>query len=150
MRGKDMAYFEDLSTYTYIPEDEGSLLNVGWLDADHPFEKGKLPGVFIEKLAWLCVNATVKRTPGIHMCRLCPPMRFGFHMIQMDGQQTMLGSAEIRLKSVTATYASPDLILHYVMGHRYRPPDDFVNGVLMLERGLQRDRWSLARGPHWG
>ena len=145
-----MAYFADLTTYTYIPEGEETVLNVGWLDADHPFEKGETSEAFIEKLAWLCVNATVKRTPGIHMCRLCPPMSFGFHMIQTDGRQTILGSAEIRLAGEAETYASPDLILHYVMEHGYRPPDDFITAVLMLETGLPCDQWSLTRGPHWG
>ena len=81
----DMAYFSDLMKYTYIPEHEATVRNVGWLDADHPFEKRETSGAFIEKLSQPCVNATVKRTPGIHICRLCPPMRFGFHMIQMDG-----------------------------------------------------------------
>ena len=145
-----MTYFEDLTTYSYIPEDEGALLNVGWLDADHEYPKGATSEKFIEKLAWLCVNAPVKGTPGIHSCSLCPPMRFGFHMINREGSQLILGSAEIRVKGLDATYASPDLILHYTMEHGYRPADDFVAGVLMLEAGLPRDQWTLTRGPHWG
>ena len=145
-----MTYFEDLTTYSYIPEDEGVLLNVGWLNADHEYPKGTTSEEFIEKLAWLCVNTAVKGTPGIHSCTLCPPMRFGFHMINREGSQWILGSAEIRVKGLDATYASPDLILHYTMEHGYRPPDDFIAGVLMLEAGLSRDMWTLTRGPHWG
>ena len=145
-----MTYFEDLTTYSYIPEDEGVLLNVGWLNADHEYPKGATSEEFTEKLAWLCVNAAAKGTPGIHSCTLCPPMRFGFHMINQEGSQLILGSAEIRVKGLDATYASPDLILHYTMEHGYRPPDDFIAGVLMLEAGLPRDHWTLTRGPHWG
>jgi len=144
-----MSYFEDLTTYSYIPEDEGTLLNVGWLDADHEYPKGTMSEEFIEKLAWLCVNASVKGTPGIHSCTLCPSMRFGFHMINLEGSQWVLGSAEIRVRGQDATYASPDLILHYTMEHKYRPPADFVAGVLMLEAGLPHDQWAITRGPHW-
>ena len=91
-----------------------------------------------------------KHPPGIHSCTLCTPMRFGFHMINRKGSQLILGSAEIRVKGLHGTYASPDLILHYTMEHGYRPPEGFITGVLMLETGLPRDQWTLTRGPHWG
>jgi len=145
-----MTYFKDLTTYSYIPEGEDVLLNVGWLKMDYEYSKGNIEQAFIEKLAWLCVHSSIKGTPGIHQCSLCPPMRFGYHMVKLEQEQHLLGSAEIRVKGQDAMYASPDLILHYVMEHEYRPPNDFIAGVMMLETPLPRDRWSLSRGPHWG
>jgi hypothetical protein len=145
-----MTYFEDLTPYSYIQEDRALLLNVGWLDSGHEYRSGALPQDFIEKLAWLSVNATVNRTPGIHKCSLCPPMDFGFHIISLEHEKHLLGSAEIRVKGSEATYAAPDLLIHYVLDHKYRPPEDFIAGVLMIGTSLTCDHWSLSRGPHWG
>jgi hypothetical protein len=145
-----MTYFEDLTPYSYIQKDKEHLLNVGWLDSRHDYRKAAVSQDFIEKLAWLSVNAAVNRTPGIHKCSLCPPMDFGFHIISIEREQHLLGSAEIRVKGPEATYAAPDLLLHYVLDHKYRPPEDFIGGVLMTETGLPCDHWSLSRGPHWG
>lgn len=144
-----MTYFKDLTPYSYIQEDESNFLNVGWLDSRHKYRKGAVSEAFIEKLAWICVNVTLNRTPGIHKCSLCPPMDFGFHVINLEHEKLVLGSAEIHVKGREATYAAPDLLIHYVLGHEYRPPDDFIAGVLMIEAGLSRDHWSLSRGPHW-
>lgn len=44
----------------------------------------------------------------------------------------MLGSAEIRVIDVDnkTIYASPDLILHYIINHNYLPPDNFIRAVI--------------------
>jgi hypothetical protein len=41
-----MSYFADLTAHTYTEkeEEELAILNVGWLDAAYPFEKGRAPG----------------------------------------------------------------------------------------------------------
>jgi hypothetical protein len=144
-----MTYFDDLSPYSYLSEEEGGLLNIGWLDKDHTFPRGATSDEFIERLAWLSIFSSVKRTPGIHGCTLCPAAVFGFHIIRYEGESHILGSAEIRVKGNMATYAAPDLIIHYVLEHEYLPPEDFVSGVIMTGMRLHRDRWSLSRGPHW-
>jgi len=144
-----MTYFADLTPYSYIQEDEKNLLNIGWLDSRHKYRKGTVTQEFIEKLAWQCVNAPANRTPGIHQCSLCPKMTFGYHMISLEREKHILGSAEIHIKGKDAVYAAPDLLLHYVLDHKYLPPDDFITGVMMIESGLPFDNWSLTRGPHW-
>ena len=145
-----MTYFEDLTPYSYIQENKEKLLNVGWLDSRYEYRKGSVSGDFIEKLAWLIVNAAANRTPGIHQCSLCPPMAFGYHIINLENEKHLLGSAEIHVKGSEAAYAAPDLLIHYVLDHEYRPPNDFISGVLMSGEILPSDQWSLSRGPHWG
>ncbi len=144
-----MTHFLDLTPYSYLQEEQEHPLNVGWLDSNHEYRKGATSREFIEKLAWVCVHATVYRTPGIHKCSLCAPMDFGFHMVSLEREKHILGSAEVRVKGQKAAYAAPDLVLHYVVAHEYLPPDDFIAGVLMLEVKLAHDHWSLTRGPHW-
>ena len=144
-----MTYFDDLSQYSYLPEEEEDILNVGWLDKDHAFPRGVTSDEFIERLAWLSIYSSVKQTPGIHGCMLCPVAAFGFHNISHEGKSHILGSAEIRVKGNRATYAAPDLLIHYVLAHEYLPPEDFVSGVIMTGMRLHKDRWSLSRGLYW-
>jgi hypothetical protein len=43
----------------------------------------------------------------------------------------VVGGAEIRVTSKEGVrYAAPDMIIHYVEMHRYRPPGSFVRAVL--------------------
>jgi hypothetical protein len=43
----------------------------------------------------------------------------------------IVGSAEIRVHAPSgAIYAAPDMIIHYVEKHGYRPPDHFVQAVM--------------------
>jgi hypothetical protein len=98
---------------------------------------------FHNKLAWLCATDPVNVTLGIHLCELCrSPAKDRFYSVRilrtpsvtpqpiMRNTRFLLGSAEIRVPGDKATYASPTLIIHYVVKHRYRPPDEFVDAVL--------------------
>ncbi len=52
-------------------------------------------------------------------------------MVQSPLGEFVVGSAEIRVQGPRGDrYAAPDMIIHYVEAHGYRPPDDFVAGVL--------------------
>ena len=144
-----MSYFADLTPYSY-QEGESDTLNVGWLESGRPFPTGQLSAEFIAKLAWACIHFPAGRgTRGIHQCTLCPPMPHGFHSVVISGKKHLLGTAEIRIQGSEATYASPNLILHYVVDHQYRPSADFVRGVLELRDSLPRETWTLSRGPYW-
>jgi hypothetical protein len=43
-------------------------------------------------------------------------------------------------------YVCPALILHYILDHSYRPPDEFVQAVTQ-GRFLTRDPWLVHGGP---
>jgi hypothetical protein len=56
-------------------------------------------------------------------------------MVSSEGGEFVVGGAEIRVEGATGTrYASPDMIIHYVEEHGYRPPDDFIQGVFSQRR----------------
>jgi hypothetical protein len=129
-----VGHFADGSRYSYWP-DEPDAINVGWLDADQPFSVGEVwPGV-VEALVLLCREG-VRRTRGVHRCPLClveigqdwPPRS---NVIADDRGEYLVGSAEIRVAGPGGvTYAAPDLVVHYVRAHGYRPPDEFQAAVL--------------------
>jgi hypothetical protein len=125
-----MAYFEDLSQYSY----HGSYFyrphtkNVGWLESGHDFPT-LVPGVEILELLWQHCKISVAQMRGLHQCEFCDPPPRTVYAIR-DGYRLLLGSSEIRVLSKTGEiYAAPTLIYHYVRTHRYRPPDEFLHAL---------------------
>ena len=130
-----MTYFADGSPYSYLKEvnDPGSV-NVGWLDAAFPFATGPVATAFVDRLRKICQTG-VNRTRGLHRCNLCgleptvgmpPPIA-----VQSSAGPFIVGGAEIRVTGRDGVrYAAPDMIIHYVETHGYRPPDYFVEAVL--------------------
>jgi hypothetical protein len=114
-----MAFFEDLTPYTYLhPEEERDrTVNVGWLHRQHHFPTGETGAAFQAKLLKLC-QRRVKRTRGFHPCDFC------------KGRNKPHGSAEIRVLGEGRVFAAPELVYHYVVAHGYKPPDEFIAAVL--------------------
>jgi hypothetical protein len=131
-----LTYFADLSPYTYheVSGPWRELLNVGWLEPPHPVPTGAVPTEFVDRLGWLCANATVDRTRGLHRSRLgsCGGIRSRRPApVALDGREVYLGGAEVRVGVGEGTwFSAPDLVYHYVVAHGYRPPEGFVEAVL--------------------
>lgn len=121
-----MAYFEDLSVYSYAsaPPAYGAL-NVGWLAAGRPFPTGDTSEAFRAALADLCNTYATRFSMGHHACEICPDASWG------DPYYHDMGNGEIWVRDVAGIwYAAPRLIIHYVEGHRYWPPTGFVEAVM--------------------
>lgn len=110
-----MAFFEDLTPYTYHhPEKESpGTVNVGWLDRRHPFSTGRTSVQFQTKLERLC-QRPYKVHRGFHTCPFCGGSR---------------SHTEIRVCGEERVYAAPRMIYHYVVIHQYRPPAEFIKAV---------------------
>jgi len=123
-------FYEDLSLFQYTRRDVApNLLNVGWLDASHPYAKGDVPEKFLDHLFDLC-RSQVNRTRGWQECQFCEKANLGVRVVK-DETELVLGSAEIRVPGEGGLiYASPNLIYHYVAAHGYRPPDAFIEAVM--------------------
>ncbi len=122
-------YYPDLTSYEYIPDSNTTslhLLNVGWLDAIHPFPKGETTTIFQERLFEFCLHPVFK-TRGVHVCELCG----FFGMAKRGNKEAWLGSAEIRVIGKEGrVYVAPTLVYHYVVDHGYCPPEEFLQAVL--------------------
>ena len=134
-----MTHFDDQSLCTYGDTwsekerlAEGTLA-VGWLEPEHPFTTGHVPAEFIQALHELC-RQPVRRTRGIHACRLCPPPHRtwpGMSVAHPEGDYRV-GNGEVHVTGRDgASYAAPSLVIHYVTEHGYRPPDGFIAAVLL-------------------
>ena len=119
----DMAYFKDLSPYTYderkhlelqgliAPDQE--VVNVGWLAWFRWFPRAKPRAEFLEALRVHCEQPAIRHR--------------GFHTCLLHGAR---GNGVILVRGRQRIYAAPDMILHYVRWHRYRPPAEFVEAVM--------------------
>ena len=126
--GVAVTWFADGSPYAYLAAGPAETVNVGWLDASHPFHDGEPSPGFLAALFDLCAKP-INKTRGWHKCEFCDqPVPLA---VESDGLQLLLGSAEIRVMAPGGQqFAAPDLVYHYVRDHRYSPPDDFVAAVV--------------------
>jgi hypothetical protein len=99
-----MAFFEDLSPYTYGQPVRRELVNVGWLEKGHPYVVGETSQEFRDKLARLCEQGGMRRhgqrvvrvsTCGIHRSDLCD-----------SGERSPGSSAEIRVRGTNWAYVA--------------------------------------------
>ena len=129
-----MAYFPDLTSYSYFPLEieQENTLNVGWLSSEYEFPTGSVDEAFTERL-WLLCAYRLRQTRGFHLCPFCKHQSRPLHPLTVTHQESelLLGTAEIRVSGEDGKiYAAPDLIIHYVVSHKYRPPDEFIAAVL--------------------
>ena len=92
---------------------------VGWLEAGHPYQQGSAPDGFLAQLKE-------------HMARAYQPMLFwGFHECTLcaDGQRRT-GCLNLLIPTSQLLYVAPEMIVHYVEEHGYRPPLEFVDAVM--------------------
>ena len=121
-----MAYYADLSPYTYTP-GHGPMLNVGWLAAGKAYERGPVPYEFATALHRLA-QSPVNLCRGFHVCDLCTPPSTEYYNVWSTLRR---GSGEVRVSSASGVvYAAPTLVWHYVAEHQYLPPREFINAVL--------------------
>jgi hypothetical protein len=131
-RIRKIATYSDLSLYEYFPEDTvGSPLNVGWLGPDMVYETGAVSTQVINQLEKLTLFS-IQQTRGYHFCHLCSECDENFVCYHnIHGKSYLLGSAELRVFGDSGKiYASPDLLLHYIIGHNYLPPQEFLDAVV--------------------
>ena len=123
-------YFPDLSCYSYgLPRPLENVVNIGWLDCSQLFPTGAVPLQFKSRLYFWLELATVNRIRGFHECNLCRASIRQFAVL--NGETVWLGAAEMWIPSSSGrVFAAPDLLVHYVEQHAYKPPADFVEAVL--------------------
>lgn len=127
-----VTYFADLSDYRYNRHGlglapPGLQKNVGWLEKEWPFETTE-PDPTLLDLLWEYCEVSIAQMRGLHPCNFCGTDQV---VASRNGKRLLLGSAEIRAiaPDQLVVYAAPNLILHYVETHRYRPPRSFVDAL---------------------
>lgn len=122
----------DLSPCDYGPPGDRAL-NVGWLDAEHEFTRGRVSELVLSRLKEF-VSSGYRRTRGYHLCELCPAPSSGRKEPALTSTtlgEVRLGSAELCVVSENGTsFISPNLLVHYVEVHGYQPPQPFLDAIV--------------------
>ena len=115
-----------------------TLLPVGWLGASVP-ESGSAPEEFIDKLlaAYVAKSTFTDGTAGWHDCEFCPGAEAWYPGGQVgpiikwrDREQRLYGHGHYLVRHGLSVFMAPSLILHYILDHSYRPPDQFIQAVM--------------------
>ena len=127
-------YISDLAPYppTRVNEPyQEKLIAVGWLNLNHPYAKGTVSQDFVRCLELFCSNALL-RIFGARPCTLCGNNEIVRVRLSSGKDVRLYGTYELRVPSISGDriYAFPDIILHYVLAHNYKPPQEFIDSVL--------------------
>jgi hypothetical protein len=91
---------------------------VGWLGTYYPFPVGSVEDAFVERLrAHISSAWQPPIAGGKHYCKLCPEHGAG-------------GSVYVWFPTPHLKYVAPELIVHYIESHCYRPPEEFIQAVM--------------------
>jgi hypothetical protein len=108
-------WIEDLSPLGDSPR----LFAVGWLARGHEYPIGEIPMATYKKLAALLAKPWQAAASGvIQPCSLC--------LYEADRAGTM----NLFVPGEQRVYVAPELILHYLNAHHYRPPEEFCTAVV--------------------
>jgi hypothetical protein len=112
-------WFEDLSPCTGFFPPDAQVLAVGWLERGRPYASGEVDRRVYEALA------EIRKDPwqpfvtcGFHECDLC----------RFEGEAR--GKANLFIPADGVIYMCPELVVHYINGHGYAPPEPFRRAVL--------------------
>jgi hypothetical protein len=113
------------------------LCAVGWLGDQVP-SSGDTREECINRLMLAYERILSEGTRGSHGCEICttknqhaPGGRIG-PVIHWRGRALQLyGHGHYLIRSLNVVYMAPALVLHYILEHHYRPPDEFVDAVVV-------------------
>src|SRR5262249_16801875 len=95
---------------------------VGWLHPDHPYSDGEVSPEFrshirrfVEKWQSSAIALGFPFAPGLHECDFCRKAR---------------GVGNFGVPCGGSLFVAPEMVVHYIEEHGYRPPDEFVAALL--------------------
>jgi hypothetical protein len=113
-------YREDLSPCPIeLTDPVATGRSIGWLEKGYYFQTGNTPWRFLRKLRWL--SRDIKNPMwGFHKCEFCGWAKGNgeIHVVGADG----------------ITYVAPQLVVHYIATHKYRPPQQFIDAAVWSGR----------------
>jgi hypothetical protein len=78
---------------------------------------------------------------GWHQCEFCPKGAYG---------KVAVGWRNVWIPAKEVVYIAPQLVIHYVEAHNYRPPDGFIEAVIACpSQGSQEFRNKMRAFSAW-
>lgn len=130
-----MTHYLDLSTSCMV-EEGPHVRAVGWLNPLFPFDTGDVSPELISKLREHCTNPfQPMRLRGYHDCEF---------KLDESTECKATGLKNIWIPSANGyLYVAPEMIVHYIEVHSYRPPEEFVHAVLSAPAQKSPQYWQM-------
>jgi hypothetical protein len=134
-----MTFFPDLGRCSLVAQGD-HVRAVGWLHPDHPYTNGPVPAEFLARLKEFITR------PSLSGDDFCFPGYGGFHTCEFCGK--VHGCGNLGLPADDLLFVFPDMLVHYIEEHGYRPPDTFIEALM---RSPLRDtkEFQVLSEPFW-
>jgi hypothetical protein len=99
---------------------------IGWLEPDHPYTEGTVDEEFLSALerhletAWISIALA-----GMHGCGFCANSTRA-----RERARPFIAGGMLWIPDSGLVFVAPEMVLHYVTRHRYRPPKAFRDAVM--------------------
>ncbi len=134
----DVTFIPDLNERVYYPakqDVERVVRAIGWLGDSVP-RTGSIPSLVLEALKYFRKAHRREDTLlGWHTCEICGLDEFNE------------GRGEFFIDVNGVRYVMPQMLIHYIEAHSYRPPGAFVEKLEAFWK--QRRDEELKRNPDW-
>ncbi len=118
--------------------DDVTLRAVGWLgdrvDCIGDVSDSCIDRLFVAYERSLKVSGEYR---GFHACEVCsgelqhnPGGHVGPIVVWKERELSLIGDGHYLIRFERTVYMAPALLLHYILDHQYRPPDEFEKAVI--------------------
>ncbi|MCI0377367.1 MAG: hypothetical protein L0215_07165 [Gemmataceae bacterium] len=134
-----MSYFPDMGCESMVVAGP-HIRPIGWLHPDHPYTKGEVSSEFLSRLKEFTERCGQSAealyfgaSGGIHTCEFC-------------GQAYGVGNFGVPCDDLL--FVAPEMVVHYIEKHDYRPPAEFVAAVLRCALP-DSEEYQVLTEPFW-
>jgi hypothetical protein len=113
---------------------------VGWLHPDHAYTQGSVPAEFLARLKEFVARS------GDSAEALYFGAFGGYHTCEFCGRSHGIGNFGV--PSGSLLFVAPEMVVHYIEQHGYRPPAEFVEAVLRSPLP-DSEEYQLITEPFW-
>ncbi len=134
-----MSFFPDMGRKSLVAWGD-HIRAIGWLHPDHTYTIGEVPAQFLARLKEFAARSS-DSSEALHFGAFG-----GFHTGEFCGQAHGIGNFGV--PSGDLLFVAPEMVVHYIEQHGYRPPDEFVAAVLRSPLP-NTEEYQLITEPFW-
>jgi hypothetical protein len=134
-----MSFFPDLGRASLVARGE-HVRAVGWLHPGHPYTRGKVAAEFLARLKEFIRRQSLS---GNHFCF---PGFGGYYTCEFCGNAGGIGNLGLPRDDILFVF--PEMIVHYIEAHEYKPPDEFIT-ALMRSPFPDTEEFEVLSEPFW-
>jgi hypothetical protein len=134
-----MSFFPDMGREALVAAGD-HVRAIGWLHPDYPYSKGEVSAEFLARLKEFAARS------GASAEALYFGAYRGFHTCEFCGQAHGIGNFGV--PDGDLLFVAPEMVVHYIEEHGYRPPAEFVAAVLRSPLP-DREEYQIITEPFW-